>query len=556
MEKSYYMVFSDDIETALRSRGLNNFIILNSRLAVLYTPIDFVPHILNDISEISWYNESRPMSSLIEINDQIDFGDTIRNVSGVNYIYNNVYNDITGSGVLIAIIDSGVNYLHPDMIREDGSSKIFRLWDQEGEVNPSPEGYLFGSEFTKEEINAAIARNDDGLSRDETGTGTIAAGIVAGTGRINPNYKGITEGSELIVVKLKSYPGEYYVENRNYTISDFLAAISYVINIAIIAEKSLVINLTVGARSAFGNITMLNTFDELQLPGVVVVSGAGDQRNTYIHYSGEFRNQTNVDDIIIEYGTGQNLDIFIEGESLDRINATVISPSGEVSYTAYYAPDYYEYYGTFNLEDTTYLVRYFYPWIATGSELLEINLRNMKPGAWTLRLKPDIYVNGQYNVYLPNRNLLGGDDGLIDTESFSTITLFGMGDETITVGAYDNRYDGMWVGSSKGPSKGISVKPDISAPGVNIISTYGNDTYRTGTGTGISSSVVAGELALIMEYIKRQSDVPKMLLYPQVLKSYLMLGATRKNIYDYPNYSQGYGVVDFRTTIQKISDNL
>lgn len=556
MEKSYYLVFHDDIETALRSRGLNNFMILNPRLAVLYTPLDFDPFILNRIDEISWYNESRPMSSLIEIYDQTEFGDTVRNVSGVNYIYNNPYNDITGNGILIAIIDSGINYLHPDLIREDGRSKVLRLWDQEGESNPPPEGYLFGSEFTQEELNAAIARNGASLSRDEVGTGTIAAGIVAGTGKVNSNYKGITEGSELIVVKLKSYPGEYYVESPNYTMSDFLAAISYVIDIASRAERSLIINLTVAARSAFGNITMLNTFDALRLPGVVVVSGAGDQRNTYIHYLGQFRNQTDINDITIEYGAGQNLDIFLEGESLDKINATVISPSGEVSYTAYYAPDYYEYEGTFNLENTTYLVRYFYPWVPTGSELLEINLRNMKPGAWTLRLRPDVYVNGQYNVYLPNRNILGRDDGLIDTDSFSTITLFGSGDETITVGAYDNRYDGMWVGSSKGPSKGVSIKPDIAAPGVNIISTYSNDSYATGTGTGVSSSVIAGELALIMEYIKKQSDTPKFLLYPQVLKSYLILGATRKDIYEYPNYSQGYGLVDFRTTIQKISDNL
>lgn len=556
MEKSYYLVYSDDIASALRSNGLNNFIIVNSTLAVLYTPLDFDPYILNDIDEVSWYNETRPMSSMISIEDNVEIGDTVRNTSGVNYIYNNPYNTVTGSGVLIAVIDSGVNYTHPDLVRNDGTSKILSLWDQEGTINPPPEGYLFGSEFTNQELNAAIARNDPSLSRDTTGTGTMVAGILAGEGRINPNYKGITEGSDLVVVKLKSYPGEYYVEKRNYTMTDFLAAISYCINVAVREQKSLILNFTVGARSAFANITILNTFKELQLPGIMVVSGAGDQRNTYIHYSGKFRNQEDENDIVIEFGDGQNLDIFLEGASLDRINATVISPSGEVSYNASYAPDYYEYYGRFNLENTTYLVRYHYPWISTGSELLEINLRNMKPGAWTLRLKPDVYVTGEYNVYLPNQNLLAPNDGLIDTDSFSTITLFGNGDQTITVGAYDNRYDGIWVGSSKGPTKGISIKPEISAPGVNIISTYGDDSYRTCTGTGVSSTMVSGMLALIIEYIKKESDSPKSILYPQVLKTYLMLGANRKDIYEYPNNSQGYGVVDFRKTIQKISDNL
>ncbi len=100
------------------------------------------------------------------------------------------------------------------------------------------------------------------------------------------------------------------------------------------------------------------------------------------------------------------------------------------------------------------------------------------------------------------------------------------------------------------------MKPDFVAPGVNIISTYGNDSYRTGTGTGISSSVTSGMLALIMEYLSRQGRYPKLLLYSQVLKTYLMIGATRNELYEYPNDSRGYGLVDFRRTMQIISDTL
>jgi subtilisin family serine protease len=558
MEKSFYIVYQEglDLASALRERGLNNFIILNERLAVLYTPLDFNSNILRSIYEISWFNESDPMSSLIDLTNYVEVGDGARSVSGANYLYNNIYNDITGRGVLIAIIDSGVNYLHPDLTRDDGSSKIIRLWDQEGSINPPPEGYLFGSEFSREELNAAIARNDGSLSRDDVGTGTMAAGITVGSGRVNSNYKGISEGSDLIVVKLRSYPGRYYAEKRNYTTSDFLAAFSYVINVALREEKSLIINLTVGQRSSLGFITALNTFTELDYPGIVVVSGAGNQRNTYIHYAGKFRNQMDVNDIIIEFGDGQNLDIYLEGGDLDRIDATIISPSGEVSYTAIYAPDYYEYTGRFNLENTTYRIRFFYPWISTGSEFLEINLRNMKPGAWTLRVRSDVFLNGEYHVYLPNKNLLGANDGFIDTSSFSTITFLGTGENIITVGAYDNRYESIWIGSSKGPTKGVSMKPDFVAPGVNIISVYGNDSYRTGTGTGISSSVTSGMLALIMEYLSKQGRYPKLLLYSQVLKTYLMIGASRNELYEYPNDSQGYGLIDFRRTIQIISDSL
>ncbi len=556
MEKSYYLVYQDDLESALRERGLNKFIILNNKLAVLYTPLDFDSTILNDIYEISWYNESTPMSSLIDITNYIEAGEGVRKVTEVDYIYNNEYNDTTGKGVIIANIDSGVSYLHPDLIREDGSSKIMRLWDQEGSINPPPEGYLFGSEFSREELNAAIARNDGSLSRDDVGTGTMAAGITVGSGRINSNYKGITEESDLIVVKLKSYLGKYYVEKRNYTISDFLAAFSYVLNIALREEKPLIINLTVGARSSIGFITALNTFPELDYPGILVVCGAGNQRNTYIHHAGKFSNQADVNDIIIQYGEGQNLDVYIKGVDLDRISTTIISPSGEPSYTAYYAPDNYEYTGKFNLENTTYRIRYIYPWISTGSELLEINLRNMKPGAWTLRVSPEVFIKGEYQVYLPNKNLLGYYDGFIEASPYSTITLFGIGENIITVGAYDNRYDSIWYGSSRGPTMGASTKPDFVAPGVNIISTYGNNSYRTGTGTGISSSIISGMLALLMEYVSKQGRYPKLVMYSEVLKSYLMIGATRSELYKYPNSSQGYGVVNFKRTIQIISYSL
>nr|WP_312215733.1 S8 family serine peptidase [Clostridioides sp.] len=114
----------------------------------------------------------------------------------------------------------------------------------------------------------------------------------------------------------------------------------------------------------------------------------------------------------------------------------------------------------------------------------------------------------------------------------------------------------MWYGSSRGPTMGASTKPDFVAPGVNIISTYGNNSYRTGTGTGISSSIISGMLALLMEYVSKQGRYPKLVMYSEVLKSYLMIGATRSELYKYPNSSQGYGVVNFKRTIQIISYSL
>lgn len=63
--------------------------------------------------------------------------------------------DLTGRGTIVAIIDSGIDYTHPDFRNEDGSSRILYIWDQIGEGNP-PEGFKSGVEYTKEELDEAL----------------------------------------------------------------------------------------------------------------------------------------------------------------------------------------------------------------------------------------------------------------------------------------------------------------------------------------------------------------------------------------------------------------
>ena len=93
-----------------------------------------------------------------------------------------------GKGILIACIDSGVDYTHPDFRNVDGSTRILRLWDQSIPGNP-PKGYRIGSEYTQEQINRALEANTmaerEALvpSIDTSGHGTAVLGIAAGNGR-------------------------------------------------------------------------------------------------------------------------------------------------------------------------------------------------------------------------------------------------------------------------------------------------------------------------------------------------------------------------------------
>ena len=560
MERSYIVIYNtsvQDFESELQQNLINRYIILNNLMAVIYVENNFDEQKLSNLKTISWWEISNPMSSLININNNLSTGESVRSAAGTDYIYNNPYINPTGEDVLIAIIDSGINYLHPDFIKQDQTTKIVSIWDQESTFKEASEGYLFGSEFTREEINEAIRQNNPTLSIDEIGTGTIAAGIAAGLGRLNNGYDGVARGAELVVVKLRSYTGYYKEGKVNYQVSDFLAGIKYAIEVANRLNKRIVINITVAERSRSMILaSLLDTFSDLNRSGFIVVSGAGNEGNSDIHYKGNIQITDNYQDIIIQVGQQSNLDIILCPRGPDKIGASIISPSGEMSYIINYAPDNFSYSGRFNLEDTAYELNYIYPWLQSGNLELIARLKDVKPGIWTLRLYPEFIIKGEYDVYLPNKNLISDETRFINPTSESTITFFATTRNVITIGAYNGKTNGIWIGSSNGSLRMSPIKPDIVAPGVDIIAPNNNYSYTTATGTGVSSSMVAGVLAVIIDYISTQQQDSSIVLYTQVLKTYLMLGATKKEIYTYPNISEGYGNLNLEQTLRQIANNI
>ena len=559
MEKSYLIIYQgkiEDVEKDLKSNGIERYVIINNQLLAIYVPINFREENLTTIETVAWWQRSMPMSSLIEVTNNMSTGVSITDSAGTDYIYKNPYITTTGKDVLIAIIDSGIDYLHPDFINENNTSKIVSIWDQESNKKQPPKGFIFGSEFTREDINTAIMENDKTLSVDNIGTGTIAAGISSGNGRLNSQYKGVAVDSELVVVKLREYKDTYIEGRINYQKSDFLSAIRYVLDVAKKEDKFLIINFTIGlAAKSIIELTLLETFREINEAGVIFISGAGNEGNTDIHYEGNISANNGFQDIIIQVGQQKNLDITLTNIGPDKIGASIISPSGELSYQIMYSPDYYVYRGKFNLEDTDYEMRLIYPWLESAHQELTINLFNIKPGIWTLRLIPEFIINGSYDVYLPNKNLISSQTRFSDPASTSTITMYAATEKVITIGAYNDKTDSIWIGSSKGPVKQKGIKPDIVAPGIDIISPYIDGEYNTSTGTGVSSSIVSGVIALIVQYIREQNAFYKEVLYTQQLKTYLMLGATKKDIYEYPNISQGYGILNLKDTIIAIANN-
>ncbi|MDO7205183.1 hypothetical protein Q5M85_14630 [Paraclostridium bifermentans] len=117
------------------------------------------------------------MVQLASINLSTENGITATEEIGANYFKTNPNININGSKVLICIANSGIDYLHPDFIYPDGTSKIRYLWDQTKDENP-PDGFNIGTEYTREDINKAIIENNRNLSVDEEGIGTALSGYV------------------------------------------------------------------------------------------------------------------------------------------------------------------------------------------------------------------------------------------------------------------------------------------------------------------------------------------------------------------------------------------
>ena len=153
---------------------------------------------------------------------------------------------LTGRGVLIGIVDSGVDYRHPAFLTADGKSRILRLWDQSIPGNP-PEGYATGTEYTNEEINEALFLSvQEGRrlvpSEDVSGHGTAVLGVAAGSDFSRGAVKrGVAYESDLLVVKMGIPRQDSFPRT-----TELMQGVDYLVRQAIRLGRSIAINLSFG----------------------------------------------------------------------------------------------------------------------------------------------------------------------------------------------------------------------------------------------------------------------------------------------------------------------
>lgn len=173
---------------------------LNENYAILTLPAYRVPTIV-EVPQVEFYE--LPKTVTFQIAQGTD-------ITGISRVQDPAGFNLNGDGVLVGIIDLGIDYTHPDFRNTNGTTRILYLWDQSAEGTP-PTGFRSGHLYTEEDINTAFASGNP-LSvvpeQDTVGHGTAVAGVAAGNGRASGGTNsGAAPRAQLVVVKLTPSPG-------------------------------------------------------------------------------------------------------------------------------------------------------------------------------------------------------------------------------------------------------------------------------------------------------------------------------------------------------------
>lgn len=469
-----------------------------------------------------------------------------RRVSCVNPVQNN-QPFLTGKGVLIAILDSGIDYTHPDFRNPDGTTRILWLWDQTLSGTP-PNGYYLGQEFSSDEINAALTapspteQNRLVPSFDTSGHGTFVAGIAAGNGRNGGNsFQGVAPDAQLIVVKLGSAsPGGFPRTTQ------LMTGLHYAVAKA--ARLGLPIAVNVSFGNSYGSHTgtslLESYFDQESTTWKnVIVTGTGNEGSRAGHTSGTLgKNETR--SIELEVGNFEpSINVQLWKSYADTFSISLRSPSGQIAGPLSTAPGP----SRLRLENTELLIYYGEP--SPYRVLQEIYIdflpseNYINPGIWQIILSGEAITNGNYQLWLPSSGVLGTQTKFLRPVGERTLTIPSTASKIISTAAYDastlQYADFSGRGFLNAPWSG---KPDLAAPGVNVTSTIPGGGYATLSGTSFATPFVTGSAALLMEWGITNGNDP--FLYGEKLKAFLQKGARPLPAFSsYPNTLVGWGAL-------------
>ena len=428
--------------------------------------------------------------------------------------------NVTGAGIIIGFVDTGIDIVHPDFTFPNGTTKILYVWDQTSRGRP-PLGFGYGYECASADIQDRTCPEVDTF-----GHGTHVAGIAASSGQAPGKYAGVAPDARIIFVK----SGQEVCNGGswNFYDSQILDGINYIVKKAAQLKMRAVISLSLGGNIGGhdGTAPLEVGLDAFVRSGTPIAVAAGNAARDNAHVRGHLSQGRNVTVNVQIRSATVGLQIDIWHSNQDRFDATLTAPDGETYSIPTPLGGMMTKYGNITtLVNTSVLGRELYMEVNSSdplaSEVWKVTLKAdevTETGVW------DAWVDTSTCAY-PGAFFLPGDGYEIDTND--TIGIPGTARFVVTVGAYVTKAS--WVGmdgethgrndlpiggiasfSSLGPTRDGRVKPDIVAPGVVVTSARSSAIaegvgdpdafHRVLAGTSMATPHVAGIIALMLQY--------------------------------------------------------
>jgi subtilisin family serine protease len=480
------------------------------------------------------------------------------NVSNPKGVYN-----LTGSGTLIGIIDTGIDYMHPDFIGDNQQTRISFIWDQTIAGGP-PAGFPLGTEYTAEQINTALAQPTREAqlqvvpTQDQIGHGTAMAGIAAGNGRGgNGQYVGVAPECQLVIVKIGPEGGT----SASPTSKDIMIGIKYVLEKGLQENKPVSLLLGVGSNIAAhdGRSVLERYIDQMSAVWKSnFVVGTGNQANKGSHASDRVNNNESQ---VVQFFIDKNLVAYqcsIWKQFVDQIEIVVESPQGEQTESlGILTPN-----RAFIFGNTVVMVNFSLASInSTRQEIFiwlqAITEEGIDQGIWTLILRGIDILDGAYNIWGSIIEDVNNQTRFLAEEPNVTLTIPSTTYRITSVAAFNGPSSQIAPFSGRGYTTIGEIKPDITAPGVNVMtaSIRPESLYESVSGTSASAAFVAGAYAILLQY--SIVLLGEQYIYGESLKLYMLRNAKRLPVHaPYPNNQWGYGVLCIEQILNNMAETL
>ena len=483
--------------------------------------------------------------------------------AGIAQVQNYPTLKLMGEGVMLGIIDTGIDYLNPIFRNVDGSTRIAGIWDQTIQTGDPPEGFLYGTEYTRGQINEAV-RSERSMeivpSVDEDGHGTFIAGVAAGGENVEEGFLGAAPKATLGIVKLKEakkYLKQFYFiddKTKCYQENDIMLGIRYLSLLARKNEMPLVICIALGTNQGDHNGTsplghLISNYADVN--NAVMILGAGNEANQRHHYYGkekELNRPESIEIRVAEGVTGFTMEMWTDIPNIFTVS--IVSPGGEripfVPLRQMEAGHVYK----FVFENTTVYIDYRLFVERTNSELIFIRMEEPSAGIWKLEVEARRLADGEYHIWLPVKEFLSGEVYFLLSDPDTTVTEPGCVMNGITAAYYNGENNSIAIDSGRGYTRNETIKPDFAAPGVEVLSAAKRNQFVRRSGSSIATAVTAGASVLLMEWLyyrmgRRNVDT-------LLIRNLLLLGTERVDSEEYPNRRWGYGAINLYRTFESL----